>query len=114
MLVDMHYVLNLDAYLFSHSFAIPFITFSLLLVHLFETLLCTVSIILPLSIVYFLLQKLQVSKLFSFAEIHGRHRKGMACADCLRRDFTSVSVCYLAANDSAFCYCNALDNGGFI
>lgn len=36
----------------------------------------------------------------------------MGCADCLWRDFTSVFVCDLAAADSTFCCCNALDNSG--
>ena len=36
----------------------------------------------------------------------------MGCADSLWRDFTSISICDLAADDSAFCCCNALDNSG--
>ena len=38
----------------------------------------------------------------------------MGCADSLWRDFTSISICDLAADDSAFCCCNALDNSGFL
>lgn len=47
-----------------------------------------------------------------FAEIHGRYWKVMASAACLWRNRATGFVIDLAASDSSFCCCNALDNSG--